>query len=212
MLKAFSYMFKKEGFLSEFFIVFLITLIPLLGSIFYSGYLALASEALMDNEALPDIDFGNCFLRGLLWDAAALVLGIVVLALFAGVGTLVYPVNRVFAGIVAGLILLVFVFYIYPAIFCNFVREGTFASCFDLKTSIACFSQNLVSYLKMIALGVLMFLVLGVLIPSKLHPLAEYFIFALISTYVLYVAAYWFSILANSTPQIKPQKSSFLNM
>lgn len=212
MLKAFSYMFKKKGFFGEFFTVFFITLIPLIGGIFYSGYLALASEALMDDESLPDIDFGNCFLRGLLWNAASLVLGIIVLPLFVGVGAFVCPVNRVLGGIVAGLMVWVFVLYIYPAIFCNFVREGTFASCFDLKTSIACFTQNLISYLKMIALGVFMFLVLGVLIPSKLHPLAEYFIFALISTYVLYVAAYWFSILANSNSQIKTQKSSFLNM
>ena len=151
--KSFSYPFEDKQWVSKMGLGAVISLVPVL-NFAMTGYMIQIVRNLMNDvqEPLPNWDdLGKKFMDGLMLVLAGLVYALPIIILsFLSFGVMAIPSilsgssdvsdavagvgSVVFAGltclfVVYGLVLSV----IFPAIYVNYAKEGTFASCFQLR-------------------------------------------------------------------------------
>jgi hypothetical protein len=160
--KAFTFPFEDSRWLPKSLIGWLVSLVPILNFAWY-GY---AINVLKNVEAgqerpLPEWDdFGAKFVAGLWIFLASLIfaLPVMLLACFYTVPVLFASnsdnqsvLNALgAAGIAVSCIIIVYALllsFLYPAVFINFSRKGTFGSCFEFKEIFRIMTANIGKYL-----------------------------------------------------------------
>lgn len=141
--KSFTWLFDDEHWFDKLIAPVLLSLIPILGSMVFDGYLlrSLKNVSLKQEKPLPEFDFGNDLERGFRWFLAKLVYAIpVIIAAFlliflasamdngsySGYFSYVFFFITLFAIIVYG----IFIALIQPFAMANFAIEDNFASAF----------------------------------------------------------------------------------
>lgn len=177
--RSFSFPFEDKDWLLKLGLGALITAVPIL-NFAWSGYLVGVMRNVMNDvaEPLPAWDgLGKKFRDGLILFAASLVYALPILIVFclplgilASSGRLseLRNLERISeaGGALLACIACVFILYsmalsvIYPAILILFAREGTFSSCFKLRTAFDLITKNLGTFL--IAWGLSLAASLGV--------------------------------------------------
>jgi hypothetical protein len=188
--KAFQHLFDDPEWVTKTIIGALLTVVPILNFVVY-GYevRVVRNVAKGQQRPLPTWDdFGGCFTDGLYLGLARIVYGLPMLVFLVPffflfimplVGALAagnsdsHTADRIF-GLLFGLgFLLMFLSlglmmiyglllgFSFPAITANYVKHGTFASCFDFKSIIAFIRTNFNNYLMVWLTGLIAGLVVG---------------------------------------------------
>ncbi len=181
--KAFSYPFEDEEWLTKLFLAAVVSAVPIL-NFAWGGYTVDNLRNVMDEVArpLPDwSDFGEKFVKGfLIWAAgfiyalpalliACLPLGFLVIPASTETSNISDALVAAFTGVgivltcLLALYLLALTFY-YPAVYINFARKGTFASCFEIGEIIKIVSKDAGKYLTAWLLVIVGSIVVGIII------------------------------------------------
>jgi hypothetical protein len=226
--KSFSYPFEDENWLSKLLIGALVSAIPIL-NFAWIGYTADLIRNVMGGAVrpLPDwSDFGDKFVKGLLLTLAGLIYSLPALIVTCIVGiAFVIPASQgndmqdalgaVFSGIGILLSCLIFLyaivlsFYI-PAVYINFARKGTFASCFAfgeiMRIVTANTSKYLTAWLISVVAGIVVGFILGLvgsvlgIIPC-IGWLVAWVVGAIGGVYIFTIFAHLFGQVAAQQPE-----------
>jgi hypothetical protein len=226
--KSFSYQFEDEKWLSKLFIAALVSAVPILNFAFV-GYMVdvLRNVEQRALRPLPEwTEFGEkfvkgfwLFLAGLIYSIPALVLGCIPMSAFflpalsessnvqEGLLAAASGVGLVFGCllVIYGLLL---TFY-FPAVYINFSRKGTLASCFEFSAIFKTVSANLNKYLTawLISLvaGIVVGLVIGLVstvlqfIPCQ-GQILGWILGAIGGVYIMTIYAFLFGQVAQDVP------------
>lgn len=226
--KSFSYQFEDEKWLSKLFIGALVSAVPILNFAF-AGYMVDMLRNVEQRAArpLPEwTEFGEkfvkgfwLFLAGLIYAIPAIIIGCIPFSAFflpalsrssdvqQGLVAAASGVSLVF-GCLLVVYALLLTFY-FPAVYINFSRKGTLASCFEFSNIFKIVSANLNKYLTawLISLvaGIVVGLVVG-LVSTVLQfipcvgQILGWVIAAIGGVYIATIYAYLFGQVAQDVP------------
>ena len=173
--KAFTYIFDDERWFDKLLVPVLVSLIPVIGTLAFSGYIIRTIRNVIHNEInpLPEYKFGEDLGRGFRFFLIGLVYSIPILLVF---GIMMIPMlalnNNDSAGfigvtvmVLGGMSLFVYgllVSIIQPMAMANFAMKDTFASGFELERFFKLLRNNFKAWLLVLA---------GILIAGFIAPL-----------------------------------------
>lgn len=162
--KAFTYIFDDERWFDKLLVPVLVSLIPFIGPIAFSGYILRTINNVVQNEVdpLPDFQFGEDLGRGFRYFLIGLVYSLPVMLV---VGLMTIPLMTlnnndtlsalgVIILIVGGLLILAYgllMMLIQPVAMANFAVKDTFASGFELGIFFKRLGNNFTAWLLVIA-------------------------------------------------------------
>lgn len=162
--KAFTYIFDDKRWFDKLIIPVLVSLVPLIGPMAFSGYMLRTIKNVVQNEVdpLPDYQFGDDLGRGFRFYLVGLVYSLPVLLV---VGLMMIPLmalnNNDTVGalgviflILSGLLMLVyglFLTVLQPIMMANFAVKDTFASGFEFGLFFKRLGNNFTAWLLVIA-------------------------------------------------------------
>jgi hypothetical protein len=181
--KAFSYPFEDDEWLTKLFLGAIVSAVPIL-NFAWGGYTVDIVRNVMNGVArpLPDwSDFGDKFVKGfLIWASGFIYALPAILIACLPLGFLVIPASSqssnisdalvsVFTGVGIFLVCLLVIYllaltFYYPAVYVNFARKKTFASCFEVGEIIKVISENTGKYLTAWLIAIVGALVVGIIV------------------------------------------------
>ena len=175
--KAFTFIFDDERWFDKLIVPILVSLIPIVGMMAFTGYLLRTIKNVVQNEIdpLPDFQFGDdlgrgfrFFLVGLVYSLPMmLVVGIMTIPLMGLNNTDSVSPLGVIVLILGGLLLLAYglvMMLIQPIAMANFAVKDTFASGFDLGSFFKRLGNNFTAWLLVIA---------GMILASIISPMGS---------------------------------------
>ncbi len=175
--KAFTYIFDDKRWFDKLIIPVLVSLVPLIGPMAFSGYMLRTIKNVVQNEVdpLPDYQFGDDLGRGFRFYLVGLVYSLPVLLV---VGLMMIPAMALNSNnsitalgviflILGGLLMLVyglFLTVLQPIMMANFAVKDTFASGFEFGLFFKRLGNNFTAWLLVIA---------GMVIASIISPLGS---------------------------------------
>ena len=162
--KAFTYIFDDKRWFDKLIIPVLVSLVPLIGPMAFSGYMLRTIKNVVQNEVdpLPDYQFGDDLGRGFRFYLVGLVYSLPVLLV---VGLMMIPAMALNSNnsitalgviflILGGLLMLVyglFLTVLQPIMMANFAVKDTFASGFEFGLFFKRLGNNFTAWLLVIA-------------------------------------------------------------
>ena len=175
--KAFTFIFDDERWFDKLIVPILVSLIPIVGMMAFTGYLLRTIKNVVQNEIdpLPDFQFGDdlgrgfrFFLVGLVYSLPMmLVVGIMTIPLMGLNNTDSVSPLGVIVLILGGLLLLAYglvMMLIQPIAMANFAVKDTFASGFELGSFLKRLGNNFTAWLLVIA---------GMILASIISPMGS---------------------------------------
>lgn len=175
--KAFTYIFDDEQWFDKLIVPILVSLIPIIGSMAFTGYILRTTKNVIQNEIdpLPKFDFGEdlergfrFFLIGLVYSLPImLVVGLMTIPLMTLNNTDTVSALGVIFLILGGLVMLAYgllMMFIQPVAMGNFAVKDTFASGFEFGNFFKRLNSNFKVWLLVIA---------GMLIASIISPMGS---------------------------------------
>ncbi len=173
--KAFTYIFDDERWFDKLVVPILVSLVPIVGPIAFSGYVIRTIKNVIQNEVdpLPNFQFGDdlglgfrFFLIGLVYSLPMmLVVGLMSIPLMVLNNTDTVSALGVIVLILGGLLMLAYgllLMLIQPIAMANFAVKDTFASGFELGNFFKRLNSNFPAWLLVVA---------GTIIGSIISPL-----------------------------------------
>ncbi len=175
--KAFTFIFDDERWFDKLIVPILVSLIPIIGGMAFTGYVLRTIKNVVQNESdpLPDFAFGEdlgrgfrYFLVGLVYSLPMmLVVGLMTIPLMALNNNNSVSALGVIVLILGGLILLAYglvMMLIQPIAMANFAVKDTFASGFELGNFFKRLGGNFSAWLLVIA---------GMILASIISPMGS---------------------------------------
>jgi hypothetical protein len=180
--KAFSYPFEDDEWLTKLFLGAIVSVVPIL-NFAWTGYTVDILRNVIDGvqKPLPGwSDFGDKFVKGFLITAAGFIYSLPALFVICIVGVFAIPAAiesidytailiSMFTGVgilFGCLLVLYFIllsFYL-PAVFINFARKESFASCFEIREIIRIVSENTGNYFTAWLVSIVGAIIVGIVV------------------------------------------------
>jgi len=175
--KAFTYIFDDERWFDKLIVPILVSLIPLVGTLAFTGYTIRTVKNVIQNEInpLPNFQFGEDLGRGFRFILIGLVYSLPILLVFllmfvpmmaSNNNDSVSAISVIFM-VFGGLLMLLyslFLMFVQPVAMANFAMKDTFASGFEFGHFFKRLGNNFTAWLLVIA---------GMILASIISPLGS---------------------------------------